>query len=58
MAVDILDELRNMVTQFDIDNAEAMARKAIEQGVNPLRLVISSAPESSFSPTWSVLRRW
>lgn len=36
MAVDILDELRNMVTQFDIDNAEAMARKAIEQGVNPL----------------------
>jgi corrinoid protein of di/trimethylamine methyltransferase len=36
MAVDILDELRNMVTQFDIDNAEAVARKAIEQGVDPL----------------------
>jgi len=36
MAADILEELRNMVTQFDIENAEAVACKAIEQGVNPL----------------------
>ena len=36
MASDILDQLKNVVLEFDIDNAEDVARKVIEAGVDPL----------------------
>jgi len=34
---DILQELKNMVLEFDIDNADEIAKKAIASGVNPLQ---------------------
>lgn len=37
MAENLLDALKRIVVEFDIDNAEATARIAIEQGVNPLK---------------------
>jgi len=37
MAENLLDALKRIVVEFDIDNAEATARRAIEQGVNPLK---------------------
>jgi corrinoid protein of di/trimethylamine methyltransferase len=37
MASEILEQLKKMVTDFDIDNAESTANKAIEQGVDPLK---------------------
>jgi corrinoid protein of di/trimethylamine methyltransferase len=37
MAENLLDTLKRIVVEFDIDNAEATARRAIEQGVNPLK---------------------
>jgi corrinoid protein of di/trimethylamine methyltransferase len=37
MASEILEQLKKMVTDFDIDNAESTANEAIEQGVDPLK---------------------
>jgi corrinoid protein of di/trimethylamine methyltransferase len=37
MAENVLEALKRIVVEFDIDNAEATARRAIEQGVNPLK---------------------
>lgn len=37
MAENLLDALKRIVVEFDIDNAEAIAKRAIEQGVNPLK---------------------
>jgi trimethylamine corrinoid protein len=37
MAENLLDALKRIVVEFDIDNAEATAKRAIEQGVNPLK---------------------
>ncbi|MGM0368188.1 MAG: cobalamin B12-binding domain-containing protein [Actinomycetota bacterium] len=34
---DILNDLKDMVTNFDVDNAENIAKKAIEEGVDPLQ---------------------
>jgi trimethylamine corrinoid protein len=36
MAENLLDTLKRIVVEFDIDNAETAARRAIDQGVNPL----------------------
>ncbi len=33
---DILKRLKDMVTEFDIDNAEATAKEAIEEGIDPI----------------------
>ncbi len=35
--MDILEELKRMVIEFDTDNAEAIAQKAVEQNVDPLK---------------------
>jgi len=37
MAENLLDALKRIVVEFDIDNAEATAKKATSQGVNPLK---------------------
>ncbi len=37
MADDILGKLKAMVTDFDIDNAQITAQRAIEQGADPLQ---------------------
>ncbi len=37
MADQILEELKTMVTAFDIDSAQATAHRAIEQGADPLQ---------------------
>jgi methanogenic corrinoid protein MtbC1 len=37
MAETIIEEMKRMVKEFDTDNAEAIARKAVEVGVDPLK---------------------
>ena len=36
MAVSTLKELKQIVLDFDMDNAEAVARKAIDEGIDPI----------------------
>jgi len=33
----ILEELKNVVLNFDVDNARSVAQKAVEQGIDPLQ---------------------
>ena len=37
MSSDILNQLKNAVLEFDIENAEAVAKKAVEAGISPLK---------------------
>ena len=37
MNYDILNQLKNVVLEFDMENAEAVAKKAVEAGVSPLK---------------------